>query len=80
MLQIRKTENRLLDNRSITSKSEKVNSVSCVPESLCSRFNSKDAWVALSVECPTLHLGWGHDLRVPGSSWVSGSMLSEESA
>ena len=39
MFQIRQEqEKRLLDSRSITSKSEEVNSVSCILKSLCSRF------------------------------------------
>ena len=38
------------------------------------------AWVAQSVECPTLDFGSGRDLRVVGLSPASGSILSMESA
>ena len=38
------------------------------------------AWVAQLVERPNLHFGSGHDLRVMGSSPVSSSMLSMETA
>jgi len=36
--------------------------------------------VAQLVECPTLGFGWGHDLRIVGSSPTSGSALNTESA
>ena len=36
------------------------------------------AWVAQSVECPTLNFGSGHDPRVVGSSPPEGSMLTME--
>ena len=39
----------------------------------------RDAWVAQSVECPTLGFGSGHDLRVVRLSPASGSALSGES-
>ena len=38
------------------------------------------AWVALSVECPTLDFHSSHDPRVVGSSPASDSMLSVEPA
>ena len=37
-----------------------------------------DAWVAQSVDCPTLDFGSGHDPRVMGSSPTWGSVLSME--
>ena len=41
--------------------------------------SSGGAWVAQWVDCPTLGLNSGHDLRVVGSSPTSGSVLSGES-
>ena len=41
---------------------------------------SRGAWVAQSVECPTLAFGSGHDLTVVSSSPESGSVLSVEPA
>ena len=41
-----------------------------------SKMYMEGTWVAQSVECMTLDLGSGHDLRVVGSSPVSGSTLS----
>ena len=40
----------------------------------------RDAWMAQSVECPTLDFGSSHDLRVMGLSPASGFVLSGESA
>ena len=40
----------------------------------------RGAWVPESGEHPTLSLSAGHDLRIMGSSPVSGSTLSTESA
>ena len=42
--------------------------------------NSRGAWVAQSVERPTLDFGSGHDPRVAGSGPTSGSALSMEPA
>ena len=42
--------------------------------------NSRGTWVAQLVKHPTLDFGSGHDLRVLGSSPISGPMLSRESA
>ena len=39
-----------------------------------------DAWVAQSIEDPTLDFGLGHDLRVVGSSPESSTMLCSEAA
>ena len=37
-------------------------------------------WVVQSIDCLTLHFSSGHDLRIIGSSPVSGSALMGESA
>ena len=37
-------------------------------------------WVAQLVKCPTLDFGSGNDLRVLGSSPMSGTLLNRESA
>ena len=68
----------------ISRNINEVSNVNRIYLNLClfkiSKLQLGAAWVAQSVECPTLDFGSGHDLKVMGLSFTSGSELSEELA